>query len=175
MLEAINKLGSISLHSMSDSDMKLLLEQNGWELEGDYNRGLATQLEFEKTCEDKLVQPTFITDHPRETSPLCKQNRQNPELIERFETFINGWEIANAYSELNDPVIQRRLMEEQVERGRGGEKDTHPLDEDFLRAMEYGMPPMGGVGFGIDRLVMLLTGQATIRDVIFFPTMRTEF
>jgi len=130
---------------------------------------------FEKTCEDQLVQPTFITDHPRETSPLCKQTRQNPELIERFEVFINGWEIANAYSELNDPVIQRRLMEEQVERGRGGEKDTHPLDEDFLRAMEYGMPPMGGVGFGIDRIVMLLTGQSTIRDVILFPTMRTEF
>ena len=175
MLEAIKELGSISFHSMSDSDVQLLLENNGWELEGDYNRGLATQLVFEKTCEDQLIQPTFITDHPRETSPLCKQTRQNPELIERFEVFINGWEIANAYSELNDPVIQRRLMEEQVERGRGGEKDTHPLDEDFLRAMEYGMPPMGGVGFGIDRIVMLLTGQSTIRDVILFPTMRTEF
>ena len=175
MLEAIKELGSISFHSMSDSDVQLLLEKNGWELEGDYNRGLAIQLVFEKTCEDQLIQPTFITDHPRETSPLCKQTRQNPELIERFEVFINGWEIANAYSELNDPVIQRRLMEEQVERGRGGEKDTHPLDEDFLRAMEYGMPPMGGVGFGIDRIVMLLTGQSTIRDVILFPTMRTEF
>ena len=95
-------------------------------------------------------------------------------MLERFEAFINGWEIVNAYSELNDPVVQRCLMEDQVERGRGGEKETQPLDEDFLRAMEYGMPPMGGVGFGIDRIVMLLTGQLTIRDVIFFPTMRPE-
>ena len=175
MLEAIETLGGISLETMSDSEVKNLLNQNGWELDGEYNRGLATQLVFEETCEAQLMQPTFITDHPKETSPLCKQNRQNPELIERFEAFINGWEVANAYSELNDPVIQRSLMEEQVERGRGGEKETQPLDEDFLRAMEYGMPPMGGVGFGIDRLVMLLTGQSTIRDVIFFPTMRTEF
>ena len=174
MLEAIEKLGGISLANMSDAEVKILLRENGWKLNGNYNRGLATQLVFEETCEAKLIQPTFITDHPKETSPLCKQNRENPELIERFEAFINGWEIANAYSELNDPVIQRKLMEEQVERRRGGEKETHPLDEDFLRAMEYGMPPMGGVGIGIDRIVMLLTGQSTIRDVIFFPTLRRE-
>ncbi|MBC8259146.1 MAG: lysine--tRNA ligase [SAR324 cluster bacterium] len=174
MLEAIEKLGGISFAKMSDAEIKNLLDENGWELDADYNRGLATQLVFEETCESKLIQPTFITDHPKETSPLCKQNRKNPELLERFEAFINGWEIVNAYSELNDPVVQRSLMEEQVERGRGGEKETHPLDEDFLRAMEYGMPPMGGVGFGIDRIVMLLTGQSTIRDVIFFPTMRPE-
>jgi lysyl-tRNA synthetase class 2 len=174
MLEAIKRLGGISFAKMSDAEVQILLKENGWELNGDYNRGLATQLVFEETCETQLIQPTFITDHPKETSPLCKQNRENPELLERFEVFINGWEIANAYSELNDPVIQRRLMEEQVERGRGGEKETHPLDEDFLRAMEYGMPPMGGVGIGIDRIVMLLTGQSTIRDVIFFPTMRPK-
>ena len=174
MLDAIEKLGGISFSKMSDAKVQNLLKENGWELDGDYNRGLATQLVFEETCETQLIQPIFITDHPKETSPLCKQNRENPELLERFEAFIYGWEIANAYSELNDPVIQRRLMEEQVERGRGGEKETQPLDEDFLRAMEYGMPPMGGVGFGIDRIVMLLTGQLTIRDVIFFPTMRPE-
>ena len=174
MLDAIEKLGGISFAKMSDAEVQILLKENRWELDGDFNRGLATQLVFKETCETQLIQPTFITDHPKETSPLCKQNRENPELLERFEAFINGWEIANAYSELNDPVIQRRLMEEQVERGRGGEKETHPLDEDFLRAMEYGMPPMGGVGFGIDRIVMLLTGQPTIRDVIFFPTMRPE-
>ena len=173
MLDAIEKLGGISFAKMSDAEVQILLKENRWELDGDFNRGLATQLVFKETCETQLIQPTFITDHPKETSPLCKQNRENPELLERFEVFINGWEIANAYSELNDPVIQRRLMEEQVERGRGGEKETHPLDEDFLRAMEYGMPPMGGVGIGIDRIVMLLTGQSTIRDVIFFPTMRT--
>lgn len=174
MLDAIQTLGGISFENMSDTEVQNLLKENGWELDGDYNRGLATQLVFEETCETQLIQPTFITDHPKETSPLCKQNRENPELLERFEAYINGWEIANAYSELNDPVIQRRLMEEQVERGRGGEKETQPLDEDFLRAMEYGMPPMGGVGLGIDRIVMLLTGQSAIRDVILFPTMRPE-
>ena len=174
MLDAIQTLGGISFEKMSDVEVKNLLKENGWELDADYNRGLATQLVFEETCETQLIQPTFITDHPKETSPLCKQNRENPELLERFEAYINGWEIANAYSELNDPVIQRRLMEEQVERGRGGEKETQPLDEDFLRAMEYGMPPMGGVGIGIDRIVMLFTGQSTIRDVILFPTMRPE-
>ena len=174
MLDAIQTLGGISFEKMSDVEVKNLLKENGWELDADYNRGLATQLVFEETCETQLIQPTFITDHPKETSPLCKQNRENPELLERFEAYINGWEIANAYSELNDPVVQRRLMEEQVERGRGGEKETQPLDEDFLRAMEYGMPPMGGVGYGIDRIVMLLTGQSTIRDVILFPTMRPE-
>ena len=174
MLEAIHTLGGIPIENMSDKEVKNLLNEKGWELDSDYNRGLAIQLIFEETCENQLIQPTFITDHPKETSPLCKRNRENPELLERFEAYINGWEIANAYSELNDPVIQRHLMEEQVERGRGGEKETQPLDEDFLRAMEYGMPPMGGVGMGIDRLVMLLTGQSTIRDVILFPTMRPE-
>ena len=105
---------------------------------------------------------------------MCKEHRDNPDLIERFEAFINGWELANAYSELNDPLLQRKLMEEQVERGRGGESETQPMDEDFLRCVEYVMPPMGGIGFGIDRMVMLLTGQTTIRDVILFPTMRPE-
>ena len=95
-------------------------------------------------------------------------------MIERFEAYVMGWEVANAYSELNDPIRQRQLMEEQVERGRGGEAETHPLDEDFLRAMEYGMPPMGGIGIGMDRMVMLLTGQNNIRDVILFPTLRPE-
>ena len=174
MTKAIQKYGGIPIEKMSDIDVKNLLQEKGWKLDSGFNRGLATQLIFEQTCEDQLTQPIFITDHPKETSPLCKINRENPNLLERFEAYINGWEIANAYSELNDPLIQRKLMEEQVERGRGGEKETQPLDEDFLRAMEYGMPPMGGVGFGIDRLVMLLTGQKTIRDVILFPTMRPE-
>jgi lysyl-tRNA synthetase class 2 len=174
MLEAIETLGGIPLGTLSDVEVQSLLDQRGWSLEGGWNRGLATQLIFEETCEGQLIQPTFITDHPKETSPLCKSNRTNPDLIERFEAFINGWEVANAYSELNDPLLQRELMEEQVERGRGGEAETHPLDEDFLRAIEYGMPPTGGIGLGIDRMVMLLTSQYTIRDVILFPTMRPE-
>ena len=174
MYEAIRDFGGLDIRGLSDAEMRNLMDQHGWKLKGLWNRGLAVQLIFEETCESKLIQPVFITDHPKETSPLCKEHRENPNLIERFEAFINGWELANAYSELNDPLLQRKLMEEQVERGRGGESETQPLDEDFLRCVEYGMPPMGGIGFGIDRMVMLLTGQTTIRDVILFPTMRPE-
>ena len=174
MYEALQELADIDVESMEDQELQNLLENEELKLEGNWNRGLAIQLLFEEKCEKQLIQPTFITGHPKETSPLCKEHRENPDLIERFEAFINGWELANAYSELNDPLLQRKLMEEQVERGRGGESETQPLDEDFLRCVEYGMPPMGGIGFGIDRMVMLLTGQTTIRDVILFPTMRPE-
>ena len=174
MLEAIETLGEIPFSSLSDQEVRQLLEQRDWTLDGEFSRGRAMQLIFEESCEAKLIQPTFITDYPQESSPLCKQHRQDPNLIERFEAYVMGWEIANAYSELNDPIRQRQLMEEQVERGRGGEAETHPLDEDFLRALEYGMPPLGGIGFGMDRMVMLLTGQNNIRDVILFPTLRPE-
>jgi len=174
MLEAIEQFAGISFTTLSDEEVQALLVTKGWHLDGSFSRGRAMQLIFEESCESQLVQPTFITDYPKESSPLCKQHRQNPELIERFEAYVMGWEVANAYSELNDPIRQRQLMEEQVERGRGGEAETHPLDEDFLRAMEYGMPPMGGIGIGMDRMVMLLTGQNNIRDVILFPTLRPE-
>ena len=174
MLEAIEQFAGISFTKLSDEEVQALLATKGWHLDGSFSRGRAMQLIFEESCESQLVQPTFITDYPKESSPLCKQHRQNPELIERFEAYVMGWEVANAYSELNDPIRQRQLMEEQVERGRGGEAETHPLDEDFLRAMEYGMPPMGGIGIGMDRMVMLLTGQNNIRDVILFPTLRPE-
>jgi lysyl-tRNA synthetase class 2 len=174
MREAIETLGQIPFSTLSDDDVRQLLAQRDWTLDGEFSRGRAMQLIFEESCEAKLIQPTFITDYPQESSPLCKQHRDHPDLIERFEAYIWGWEIANAYSELNDPVRQRALMEEQVERGRGGEAETHPLDEDFLRALEYGMPPLGGIGFGMDRMVMLLTGQNNIRDVILFPTLRPE-
>jgi len=123
----------------------------------------------------KITNPTIIMDYPKETVPLCKPKRGNPELIERFEPFVCGIELGNAYSELNDPVVQRKLLEEQVKiRKKVEEPWTETLDEDFIRAMEYGMPPMGGMGIGIDRLVMLLTNSASIRDVIFFPFMRSE-
>ena len=124
---------------------------------------------FEFFAEKHLVQPTFVLDHPKETTPLCKLYRGDPRLIERFEPFVNGWEIGNAYSELNDPVVQRQLLEEQAERGRGGDEEAHPLDEDFCSAVELGMPPMGGLGLGIDRMVMLLTNRMNIKDVILFP------
>jgi len=130
---------------------------------------------FEAKCEEHLIQPTFIIDHPIETTPLCKTLRNgNQEFVERFEPYINGWEIGNAYSELNDPILQKRLLLEQVERGRGGEKETHPMDDDFINALEYGMPPTSGVGVGFDRLVMLFTNSPSIRDVILFPLLKPE-
>jgi len=151
-----------------------------------HSKGLIIAALFEETCEDELIQPTFVYDFPIDTTPLCKQHRdydiskldemkKDPEqviLAERFEPYANKWELGNSYTELNDPVLQRKLLEEQVERGRGGEEETHPLDDDFINAIEVGMPPTTGVGMGVDRIVMLLTNSQTIRDVIFFPLMK---
>jgi len=170
--EAIQKYAGISVENLSDGQLKAELEKRHIELKGSWSRGRAILTLFEGTCERELIQPTIIKDMPKESAPLCKAHRSNSDLIEQFEPYINGWEIGNAYSELNDPVLQRQLLEEQVERGRGGEDETHPMDENFLHAVECGMPPTGGTGIGIDRLVMLLTNQATIRDVQLFPLMK---
>ena len=151
-----------------------------------HSKGLVVQNLFELTCEEDLIQPIFIIEHPLDTTPLCKPLREytpgqlsemekdSEQVIfaERFEPYIFKWEMGNSYSELNDPILQRKLLMEQVERGRGGEEETHPLDEDFIKAIETGMPPTTGVGMGVDRLVMLLTNSVNIRDVIFFPLMR---
>ena len=122
--------------------------------------------------EPKLIQPTFIIEHPVESTPLCKQSRTRKGYVERFELFMVGMECANAYSELNDPVVQRTLLEDQAAQLRAGAEEAHPMDEDYIESVEYGMPPTGGVGIGIDRMVMLLTNSKTIKDVILFPFMK---
>ena len=170
--EALKKHANLDVKKLSDSDLKKLLKENGLDVEP-FKRGLAIAELFGHLCEDKLIQPTFIIDHPKETTPLCKLKRGNPELIERFELFINGWEMANAYSELNDPALQEKFFAEQADQGRA-KGENHPPDDDFVEALKYGMPPAGGLGIGVDRLVMLLTGQSTIKDVIFFPQMKPE-
>jgi lysyl-tRNA synthetase class 2 len=132
---------------------------------------LAIAALFEEV-EPKLTGPIFIIDFPKETTSLCKPKPDNPDLIERFEPYIAGFEIGNAYSELNDPLLQRQFLEAQVKAKEAGDEEAPPMDEDFLEAMEHGMPPTGGLGLGVDRLVMLLSGQENIRDVILFPTLK---
>ena len=173
MVNALKELGEMDVLSMDDAALEKELSRLGGEIKGDFNRGLAINELFELLVEDKLIQPTIITHHPVETTPLCKPDYDDPRFLQRFELFINGNEFANAYSESNDPVFQRTTLEEQSKR-REVDREAHPMDENFVQAIETGMPPTGGLGIGIDRLVMLLTGQTSIRDVLFFPTMRTE-
>lgn len=172
MAEAIKEHAGIDVLSMSREDLLDHCEQNNIEYDAS-SWGMLMVAIFEETCEDKLVQPTFIMDYPKESTPLAKPHRSGDErLVEQFELFANGWELGNAYSELNDPIVQKKFLQDQVERGRAGEDETHPMDDDFVTALEYGMPPTSGVGIGIDRLVMLMTDNPSIRDVIFFPTMK---
>ncbi len=172
MVDAIKEFAGIDVLNMSREELIDYCKKEGIEAKNN-SWGMLVQAVFEEKCEEYLIQPTFIIDHPVETTPLAKPHRSGDErFVERFEPYINTWEVGNGYSELNDPVLQRKFLEEQVKRGRGGEEETHPMDEDFVQAIEYGMPPTSGVGMGIDRIVMLLTNSPSIRDVIFFPTMK---
>jgi lysyl-tRNA synthetase, class II len=174
MIDAIKKYIGEDVSKMDAGQLLKVAEDHKAAFSEDMTRGQLINAIFE-TFDKKIVDPTIIMDYPKETSPLCKAKRGNPELIERFEPVACNMELGNAYSELNDPEVQRKLLEEQVMmRKKVDEPWTETIDEDFLRAMEYGMPPMGGLGLGIDRLMMLLTGSESIRDVIFFPFMKPE-
>ena len=175
MNEALKKFAGIDSENLSVEDLGKLCMQHRLEVAANPTKGLLIQALFEELVEEKLIQPTFITHHPIESTPLCKPCREphlSAHYIERFEPFIAGMEIANAYSELNDPVKQRMLLEEQGRQLRAGSLEAHPMDEDFIQAIEYGMPPTGGVGIGIDRMTMLITNNPSIRDVLFFPFMK---
>lgn len=174
MYEAIREYTGLDVEKMDEADLRRSCRQFGIEIDNTMGRGKLIDEIFGEKVESNLIQPTFITDYPVEMSPLTKKHRSKPGLVERFELYINGKEVANAYTELNDPIDQRERFEEQLQLAERGDEEAMALDEDFLRALEYGMPPMSGIGFGIDRLTMLFANQTSIQEVLFFPQMRPE-
>lgn len=174
ILDAIEEHTGHHVAGKDEDELRTICTQLGIETDASMGKGKLIDLIFGEKCEHHYIQPTFITDYPVEMSPLCKRHRSNPELTERFELMINGKEIANAYTELNDPIDQRLRFEEQLKLSERGDGEAMFIDQDFLRSLEYGMPPTSGMGIGIDRLVMLLTGQTSIQEVLFFPQMRPE-
>ncbi len=174
MFEAIKELTGVDISGMDERKLYKTAGELGVEVDKTMGKGKLIDEIFGETVEGKLIQPTFITDYPIEMSPLAKKHRDKEGLVERFEAIVNGKELCNAFSELNDPIDQRERFEEQVRLGKRGDEEAMVLDEDFLRALEYGMPPTAGLGIGIDRLVMTLTNSPSIQDVIFFPQMRQE-
>lgn len=174
MVDAVKKYSGVDWNEVKDLEQaRALAKEHHIEFEERHKKGDILNLFFEEFVEEHLVQPTFIMDHPLEISPLTKKKPENPEYVERFEFFMNGWEMANAYSELNDPIDQRERFAAQEEALAAGDDEAEHTDEDFLNALEIGMPPTGGIGFGIDRMVMLLTDSQAIRDVLLFPTMKS--
>ncbi len=174
MTQAILDHTGFDITGMNETQLKEVCKKLDIEVDDSMGKGKLVDEIFGEKCEKNYVQPTFITDYPKEMSPLCKQHRDNPDLTERFELMVNGTEIANAYSELNDPIDQRERFEEQVKLMDRGDDEAMFIDQDFLRALEYGMPPTSGMGIGIDRLVMLMTGNESIQEVLLFPQMRPE-
>jgi lysyl-tRNA synthetase class 2 len=174
MYEAIAHFTGVDVSDLDEDGMRKAAASLGVDVDDSMGRGKLIDEIFGAHCEHKLIQPTFITDYPVEMSPLAKKHRNKPGLVERFEAICNGKEICNAFSELNDPIDQRARFEEQLELGKRGDEEAMQLDEDFLRAIEYGMPPTAGLGIGIDRLSMIMTNSHSIQDVLFFPQMRPE-
>ena len=174
MVDAVKKYADVDFNEISTlEEAQAIAKEKGIEFEQHHKKGDILNLFFEEFVEEHLIQPTFIMDHPIEISPLTKKKPDNPDYVERFEFFMNGWEMANAYSELNDPIDQRERFKAQEELLALGDEEANTTDEDFLNALEIGMPPTGGIGFGIDRMCMLLTDSAAIRDVLLFPTMKS--
>ena len=174
MVDAVKKYADVDFNEISTlEEAQAIAKEKGIEFEQHHKKGDILNLFFEEFVEEHLIQPTFIMDHPIEISPLTKKKPDNPDYVERFEFFMNGWEMANAYSELNDPIDQRERFKAQEELLALGDEEANTTDEDFLNALEIGMPPTGGIGFGIDRMCMLLTDSAAIRDVLLFPTLKT--
>lgn len=174
MIEAIKEHTGIDIDGMDENQLRDVCKQLGIEADETMGKGKLIDEIFGEKCEGNYIQPTFITDYPIEMSPLTKKHRDNPALTERFELMVNGKEIANAYSELNDPIDQRERFQEQLRLSEKGDDEAMFIDQDFLRALEYGMPPTAGIGIGMDRLVMLMTNQTTIQEVLLFPQMRPE-
>lgn len=174
MLDAIHEHTGIDVSGMNEEELRATCKSLGIEVDDTMGKGKLIDELFGEKCEGSYIQPTFITDYPKEMSPLTKEHRTNPLLTERFELMVNGKELANAYSELNDPIDQRERFEDQLRLSEKGDDEAMFIDHDFLRALEYGMPPTSGMGIGMDRLVMLLTGQESIQEVLLFPQMRPE-
>jgi len=174
MLDAVSDKVGESIHDLDPARLSRLTEKHSLHPRAGSGPGGMLDELFSELVQPDLVQPTFLVDFPVETSPLARVSRKNPAVVERFEVFVCGMELANAFSEQNDPDAQRAAFERQVKQKAGGDEEAQPLDEDYLRALEYGMPPTGGVGIGLDRLAMLVTDSRSIRDVILFPQLRPE-